>query len=158
MRHWLNQRRRIRTGTGLHSARALALLLFIPPLVVAWLTSFPLSWDVPAFEGLSPSNETLAAQVEGLYYLLATATPVLVTSVEALAQCVFPQEELIAATFSLRPGQELPLSHLVDHLIQWGYRRVPLVDAEPVEGLELKGFSHAMTAHAVASVREAAPS
>ena len=33
-----------------------------------------------------------------------------------------------------------------------------VVDAEPVEGLELKGFSHAMTAHAVASVREAAPS
>src|SRR5439155_27328330 len=86
------------------------------------------AWDVPAFEGLSPSNETLAAQVEGLYYLLATATPVLVTSVEALAQCVSPQEELIAATFSLKPGQELPLSHLVDHLIQWGYRRVHLVE------------------------------
>ena len=50
---WLNQRRRIRTGTGLHSARALALLLFIPPLVVAWLTGFPLSWDVPAFAGFN---------------------------------------------------------------------------------------------------------
>ena len=86
------------------------------------------AWDVPAFEGLSPSNEVLAAQVEGLYYLLATDTPVLVTSVEALAQRVFPQEELITATLSLRPGQELPLSHLVDHLIQWGYRRVPLVE------------------------------
>ena len=33
-----------------------------------------------------------------------------------------------------------------------------VVDAEPVEGLELKGFSHAMTAYAVASLREEAPS
>jgi class 3 adenylate cyclase/putative methionine-R-sulfoxide reductase with GAF domain len=31
-------------------------------------------------------------------------------------------------------------------------------DCEPVEGLELKGFSHTMTAYAVASLREAAPS
>ncbi|MBI3303733.1 MAG: hypothetical protein HYZ72_16840, partial [Deltaproteobacteria bacterium] len=86
------------------------------------------AWDVPAFEGLSPSNEILATQIEGLYALLATDTPVLVTSIEALAQRVFPQEELIAATLNLRPGQELPLSDLLDHLIQWGYRRVPLVE------------------------------
>jgi transcription-repair coupling factor (superfamily II helicase) len=85
-------------------------------------------WDAPAFEGLSPSSEILAAQIEGLYYLFATDTPVLVTSVEALAQRVFPQEEFFAATRSLRAGQELPLSDLVDHLIQWGYRRVPLVE------------------------------
>jgi adenylate cyclase len=31
------------------------------------------------------------------------------------------------------------------------------VEAEAVEGLELKGFSHAMTAHAVVSLREPAP-
>src|SRR5947207_3028181 len=81
------------------------------------------AWDVPAFEGLSPSNETLAAQVEGLYYLLATATPVLVTSIEALAQCVFPQEELIAATFRLKSGQELHISHLLHQLYLRSTRR-----------------------------------
>ena len=85
-------------------------------------------WDVPAFEGLSPSSEVLAAQIEGLYALLATATPVLVTSVDALAQRVMPQEELITATLQLGAGQELPLSDLVDHLVRWGYRRVPLVE------------------------------
>ncbi len=85
-------------------------------------------WDVPAFEGLSPSSEVLAAQIEGLYALLATTAPVLVTSVEALLQRVMPQEELIAATLQLSPGQELPLSALLDHLVQWGYRRVPLVE------------------------------
>ena len=85
-------------------------------------------WDVPAFEGLSPSSEVLAEQIEGLYALLATTTPVLVTSVDALAQRVMPQEELMTATLQLSAGQELPLSELVDHLVQWGYRRVPLVE------------------------------
>ncbi|MBI3800248.1 MAG: transcription-repair coupling factor [Deltaproteobacteria bacterium] len=85
-------------------------------------------WDVPAFEGLSPSSEVLAAQIEGLYALLATTAPVLVTSVDALAQRVMPQEELMTATLQLSAEQELPLSDLVDHLVQWGYRRVPLVE------------------------------
>jgi len=85
-------------------------------------------WDVPAFEGLSPSNEVLAAQVEGLYTLLSANTPVLVTSIDALAQRVMPQEDFISATLQLRPGQDFPLSDLVDHFTQWGYRRVPLVE------------------------------
>ncbi|MCS6926519.1 MAG: transcription-repair coupling factor [Candidatus Binatia bacterium] len=86
------------------------------------------AWDVPAFESLSPSNEVLAAQVEGLYQLLASATPVLVASVDALAQRVMPREDLIDATLRLTVKQEIPLSVLVDHLTQWGYRRVPLVE------------------------------
>jgi general L-amino acid transport system permease protein len=53
---WMNQRHRMRTGTGLHSVRAIALLLFIPPLLVAWLTGFPLSWDVPALSGFNFSG------------------------------------------------------------------------------------------------------
>src|SRR4051812_5322489 len=39
---WMNHRHRMRSGTGLHSVRAIALLLLVPPLVVAWLTGFPL--------------------------------------------------------------------------------------------------------------------
>jgi general L-amino acid transport system permease protein len=50
---WLNRRHRIRTGTGLHSLRLFALLLFLPPLLVAWLTGFPRSWDVPALAGFN---------------------------------------------------------------------------------------------------------
>jgi transcription-repair coupling factor (superfamily II helicase) len=85
-------------------------------------------WDVPAFESVSPSSEVLAAQIEGLYQLLAAATPVIVTSADALAQKVLPREDLIDATLRVTRGQELPLSALVDHLAQWGYRRVPLVE------------------------------
>jgi transcription-repair coupling factor (superfamily II helicase) len=85
-------------------------------------------WDVPAFEGLSPSSEVLAAQVEGLYALLTMKTPLVVTSVDVLAQHVMPQEEFMAATLQCRTGQECSLSDFADHLMQWGYRRVPLVE------------------------------
>ncbi|MGH7965063.1 MAG: hypothetical protein ACRERD_25170, partial [Candidatus Binatia bacterium] len=40
------------------------------------------AWDALVFEGLSPSSDVLAAQVEGLYEMLATDTPILVTTVE----------------------------------------------------------------------------
>jgi general L-amino acid transport system permease protein len=53
---WMNHRHRMRTGTGLHSVRAIALLLVIPPLLVAWLTEFPLSWDMPALAGFNFSG------------------------------------------------------------------------------------------------------
>ena len=50
---WLNQRHRARTGSGLHSVRLIALFLLVPPLIVAWLTGFPLSWDVPHLAGFN---------------------------------------------------------------------------------------------------------
>jgi transcription-repair coupling factor (superfamily II helicase) len=93
------------------------------------------AWDVPPFEGLSPSNEILAAQIEGLYHLLSTTNPILVAPVEALAQRVFPQEELISATLSIQAGREIILSDLMEHLVQWGYRRVPLVEEKGEVGV-----------------------
>jgi general L-amino acid transport system permease protein len=50
---WMNQRHRARTGSGLHSVRLIALFLLVPPLIVAWLTGFPLSWDVPHLAGFN---------------------------------------------------------------------------------------------------------
>jgi general L-amino acid transport system permease protein len=50
---WLNQRHRARSGSGLHSVRLIALFLLVPPLIVAWLTGFPLSWDVPHLAGFN---------------------------------------------------------------------------------------------------------
>lgn len=97
------------------------------PAAVQQLFLYP-AWDVPAFEGVSPSSETLAAQVEGLYALVSLPTPLIVTTVDALAQRVMPQEDFFAATKVVRVKQEVPLSQLVEHLTQWGYRRVPLVE------------------------------
>ena len=41
-------------------------------------------WEVPPFEPLSPTREIVAARAEGLYHLLQTPDPVVVTTVEAL--------------------------------------------------------------------------
>jgi general L-amino acid transport system permease protein len=54
---WMNARHRARTGTSLHSARAIAALLLVPPVIVAWLTGFPLSWDVPHLAGFNFSGD-----------------------------------------------------------------------------------------------------
>ncbi len=86
------------------------------------------AWDVSVADGLSPNSEVVAAQIEGLYDVLSVTTPILVTSALALLQRLLPQEEFITATFRLRIGDELPLSALVDYCLQWGYRRVPLVE------------------------------
>ena len=50
---WLNRRHRQRTGTALHSLRVIMPLLLLPPVAVAWLTGFPLAWDVPALAGFN---------------------------------------------------------------------------------------------------------
>ena len=50
---WLNGRHRQRTGSALHSLRVIVPLLLLPPLAVAWLTGFPLAWDVPALAGFN---------------------------------------------------------------------------------------------------------
>ena len=86
------------------------------------------AWDVSVADGLSPNSEVVAAQIEGLYDALSVTTPILVTSAQALLQRLLPQEEFISATFRLRAGDELPLSAFVDYCLQWGYRRVPLVE------------------------------
>ena len=53
---WMNARHRRRTGTALHSVRVIVPLLLLPPLAVAWLTGFPLAWDVPALSGFNFSG------------------------------------------------------------------------------------------------------
>src|SRR5262249_58932827 len=47
-------------------------------------------WDVPAFEPLSPAREIVAARAEGLYHLLQTRDPVIVSTAEALGQRCLP--------------------------------------------------------------------
>ena len=100
---------------------------FADPTFAVRVRYYP-AWDVSAAEGVSPGSETVAAQIEGLYDLLSVSTPVLVTSAEALLQRVLPQEEFITATLRLRVGDDFPLTELVEYGVQWGYRRVPLVE------------------------------
>ena len=84
-------------------------------------------WEVPAFEPLSPTRETVAARAEGLYHLLQTPDPVIVTTVEAWGQRGLPREVFAEAVTYVVVGETLAPETLADRLVRWGYHRVPLV-------------------------------
>jgi transcription-repair coupling factor (superfamily II helicase) len=88
---------------------------------------FP-AWDVVPFEDLSPTPETVAARIEGLYHFLQTKDPMVVTTAEALLQRVPPRAAFAERLRYLVEGDEIELDALAAQLDNWGYRRVPLVE------------------------------
>jgi transcription-repair coupling factor (superfamily II helicase) len=88
---------------------------------------FP-AWDVAPFEDLSPTAETVAARIEGLYHLLQTKDPIVVTTADALLQRVPPRTRMADRLRYLVEGDEVDLDALATQLDDWGYRRVPLVE------------------------------
>jgi transcription-repair coupling factor (superfamily II helicase) len=84
-------------------------------------------WEVPPFEPLSPTREILAARAEGLYHLLQTRDPVIVSTVEALGQRCLPRAELAAAVTYVVEGETVAPDALAERLVEWGHHRVPLV-------------------------------
>ncbi|HXQ20471.1 MAG TPA: CarD family transcriptional regulator, partial [Candidatus Acidoferrales bacterium] len=88
---------------------------------------FP-AWDVLPFEDLSPTPETVAARIEGLYHLLQTKDPIVVTTAEALLQRVPPRAAFAERLRYLVEGDGVDLDSLAAQLDDWGYRRVPLVE------------------------------
>src|SRR4051812_23115547 len=109
---WMNARRRARAGWGLHSVRPIALLLLIPPMIVAWLTGFPLSWDVPALAGFNFSGgmtvipEFVAMAIALSLYGAAYIAEIVRSGIRAV-----PAGQIDAArAIGLRPG---PISRLI---------------------------------------------
>jgi transcription-repair coupling factor (superfamily II helicase) len=88
---------------------------------------FP-SWEVVPFEDVSPTAETVAARIEGLYHLQQTKNPIIVTTPEALVQRVPPRERFAKRLRYLVEGDSIDLEQLAVDLDDWGYRRVPLVE------------------------------
>jgi transcription-repair coupling factor (superfamily II helicase) len=88
---------------------------------------FP-SWEVVPFEDVSPTADTVAARIEGLYHLQQTKNPVIVTTPEALLQRVPPREVLAKRLRYLVEGDSIDLDRLAVDLDDWGYRRVPLAE------------------------------
>ena len=84
-------------------------------------------WEVPPFEPLSPPRETVAARAEGLYHLVHTTAPVVVTTAEAWGLRCLPRAELAAAVTYVVAGETVTPDALVARLVEWGYHRVPLV-------------------------------
>jgi transcription-repair coupling factor (superfamily II helicase) len=88
---------------------------------------FP-SWEVLPFEKLSPHPEDLATRLEGLYKLIEEAAPILIASPAALMQKVLPKDALKQSYLYLVAGQDLSREALLEHLVQWGFQNVPLVE------------------------------
>jgi transcription-repair coupling factor (superfamily II helicase) len=84
-------------------------------------------WEVPPFEPLSPTREIVAARAEGLYHLLQTPNPVVVTTVEALGQRCLPRAVFADAVTYVVEGETVAPDALAERLVEWGYHRVPLV-------------------------------
>src|SRR6185295_16514150 len=85
------------------------------------------AWEVPPFEALSPARETVAARMEGLYHLLQTAAPVIVTTAEAWVQRGLPRAAFAEAVTYVVSGETTSPEALGERLVEWGYHRVPLV-------------------------------
>jgi general L-amino acid transport system permease protein len=109
---WMNARRRARTGSGLHSVRLIALFLLIPPVIVAWLTGFPLSWDVPVLAGFNFSGgmtvipEFVAMAIALSLYGAAYIAEIVRSGIRAV-----PAGQIDAArAIGLRPG---PINRLI---------------------------------------------
>ncbi len=88
---------------------------------------FP-SWEVLPFENLSPHPENIAGRLEGLYKLVEEPAPILIATPAALMQRVLPKEALKRSYLYLVAGQDLTRDMLLEHLVQWGFQNVPLVE------------------------------
>src|SRR6185503_536744 len=86
------------------------------------------SWEVLPFEKLSPHPDNIAGRLEGLYKLVEEPAPILISTPAALMQRVIPKAELKRSYLYLVAGQDLPRESLLDHLGQWGFQNVPLVE------------------------------
>jgi len=86
------------------------------------------SWEVLPFEKLSPHPENVAARLEGLYKLVEEPAPILIATPAALLQKMIPRDALKRSYLYLVAGQTLMRETLLEHLVQWGYQNMPLVE------------------------------
>ncbi|HZR84132.1 MAG TPA: transcription-repair coupling factor [Candidatus Binatia bacterium] len=86
------------------------------------------AWDVAPFAPISPSPETIAHRIEGLYHLSQTRNPIVLTTPEAALQRVMAPAVLTGSCAYLVQGGTVDLDELAARLSDWGYKRRPLVE------------------------------
>ena len=86
------------------------------------------SWEVLPFESLSPPAENVAARLEALYKLIEEPAPILISTPAALMQKTIAKETFRSSYVYLVVGQHLAREGLLEHLVQWGFQNVPLVE------------------------------
>ncbi|HEY2989577.1 MAG TPA: transcription-repair coupling factor [Candidatus Binatia bacterium] len=88
---------------------------------------FP-SWEILPFENLSPHPDSIAARLEGLYQLIEGQAPILISTPAALMQKIISKEAFKRSYRYLVPGEESAREGLLEHLTNWGFQNVPLVE------------------------------
>ena len=119
---------------GAAEAEALAsdLALFLgedgaTPALERRVQSFP-AWDVPAFEPVSPPAAVVHDRMRALFHLIHGRDPIVVITPEAVMQRLLPRLVVKEAMRYLVEGDEVDAEELAQHLIAWGYLRVPVVE------------------------------
>src|SRR5262249_57683199 len=85
------------------------------------------AWEVPPFEALSPTRETVAARAEGFYHLVQTPHPVVVTTAEAWLQRGLPRAAFAEAVSYVVTGESLDPTTLTRPPLQRLAHPVPLL-------------------------------
>jgi transcription-repair coupling factor (superfamily II helicase) len=121
-------------ASGAAEAEALAsdLALFLgedrtTPALERRVQSLP-AWDVPAFEPVSPPPAVVHDRMRALFHLIHGRDPIVVTTPEAVMQRLLPRSVVKEAMRYLVEGDEVDAEELAQHLIAWGYLRVPVVE------------------------------
>jgi transcription-repair coupling factor (superfamily II helicase) len=83
------------------------------------------AWETRPFAHLSPGSDIQGAQLAALFALARTATPAIVTSVEALMMRTIPRAVFEDSVIRVALAERLDLEALVDALAGMGYQRVP---------------------------------
>jgi transcription-repair coupling factor (superfamily II helicase) len=86
------------------------------------------SWEVLPFENLSPHPDDVAGRLHALYKLVEEPAPILISTPAALMQKVISRDALKQSYLYLVAGQDLARDFLLEHLAQWGFQNVPLVE------------------------------
>jgi transcription-repair coupling factor (superfamily II helicase) len=97
------------------------------PALTRHVQSFP-AWDVPAFEPVSPPAAVVHDRMRTLFHLVHGRDPIVVTTPDAMMQRLLPRTIVKDAMRYLVQGDEVDANELAQHLIDWGYLRVPVVE------------------------------
>lgn len=97
------------------------------PALARSVQSFP-AWDVPAFEPVSPPAAVVHDRMRALFHLVHGRDPIVVTTPDAVMQRLLPRAVVKDAMRYLVQGDEVDANELAQHLVDWGYVRVPVVE------------------------------
>ncbi len=97
------------------------------PLLNRRVQIFP-AYGFDPFEEVSPPPELVAQRIEALFHLLHGKHPLVVAPVEALLQRVPPRRHFGECWKYLAVGESFDRESLLSELVDWGYRRVGLVE------------------------------